>query len=191
MVGSILCIGYILFPSIDDKLIFITSVIGGSCALYSAFYVGRTLRLQYRMTLMHNSFELLSNVHSLELMKVRSELDRKFNHRNVMPSEFYDKIQSDPVFDVTVRSLFNLYEGISIAIQNDYVDERLIYDDLGFIIPHSYENFLPYIQEVRKRYNPLVYIEIEKLVYSWGQKKYLSTNKAIRQSKPKGTDQGE
>ncbi len=209
LVGCILIYLYITKPERREELIFIALIMGGLAAICSAFYTGRalrfqsesldkqlkfqkeqadeqlkfqkeTLKIQNRQFIVKNTYDLITAITGKEVVEMRHELLSKFNHDKTAPEEVYGKITADNNLHTALKTILNLYENISLAIQDNYIDEKIIYKNVSFILPWTYDTFKPYITKFRKKHNdPRIYCEIAKLSNAWEVGKYLSTDENI------------
>jgi hypothetical protein len=92
----------------------------------------------------------------------------------------YSKIVEDDEMNHCARVVMMHFEHISICIQESYVDERVIYLDLNYMLPYYYVALVPYIEGERIRTrNNSIYIEFEKLAISWQAGKLLSSGDLV------------
>lgn len=179
--GAVLIAGFIVFPCQQENIKFIGAVIGGLSALYSAYYVGKTLRLQVNEQRVRNSFRLLEALNDPDLIKARATLDTDFSHTQTAPVQQYDIIVKNLQLHIAVKSLLTIFTHASIAIKKDHADEMSLFMALDTLLPYTFSMLKPYVDEVRKiRGNDKVYKNAEDLANSWAAGKYLSSNKYIR-----------
>ena len=125
--------------------------------------------------------DITRHMSSQEVSMIRSFLTEEFKHKEVTPTELYDKIKNDKKLYNALISVLNQIETISIAIQKGYVDEETIYMALVVLIPYFYDNFTPFIEGKRNQYkDDRIYLELEKLAKSWHANKYLFSGKEIK-----------
>ena len=178
--AAILCCLFILFPDFQVELKYLAAVSCGVAAIYSAFYVGRQLHITHKMRVRENSFRFLENLYSIEIVRIRSKLEKEFQHQDVTPGQFYDKITNDIELHTALRCVLNMFETISIAIQAGYVEEKVLHDMLHVIVNIHWNRYYPYIEAARERSKaPEIFCEFQKLYNAWSEKKYLSTGEII------------
>lgn len=173
---------YHFLPSYRDTLIFLTAIIGGSAALYTAFYTAQSLIIGLQRDKIKSAFELTRQLDSIELIKVRTLVIDELSNRDIEEGRVWEIITSDKDKHDAVRSVLNHLEDISIAIQRGLVDEEVIYLALGYLAPHIYKTLKPYIEDQRdkRRFSKLA-SELELLVKSWENKKFLSNDAKINE----------
>jgi hypothetical protein len=180
--GGALVTLYILYPTQKDLLVFCAAVLAGMSAIYSAFHVGQSLRMQIARDRMHRSFELMGQFTSIDFTKLRHFIAANVNYKQMAPEEIYKKITEQGPLEQAVLSALNWFEGVSIAVQKDYVEEDTLYSSLAYVIPFYFQALKPFIDQERKhRFDNLLYIELEKLVNAWIAQTYLSTKKKIEE----------
>ena len=78
-IGGGLIVLYTLYPAQKDFLVFCAAVIAGVTGIYSAFYVGQTLRTQIERDKLHRSFELTGEYTSIDFTKENKGFKRPFS----------------------------------------------------------------------------------------------------------------
>lgn len=183
LIPSILVIIYFLFvPAQRIELIFVISVIGGIAAIYSAFYAGENLKRTYEYNKKSKTFEMIQRFDQIEYAEMYAFLDTDFDIKDMKQNEVYEKIISDSGLFLAVRSVMNLCEDISIAVQGHYIDEKIAFLSLEQVFRMYVNKFKPYIEGHREKYGTnLIYNECEKLAYSWSNNQYLTSGKKIEE----------
>ena len=180
LVGGTLVTLYVLYPAQKDLLVFCAAILAGMSAIYSAFHVGQSLRMQIVRDRMHRSFELMGQFTGIDFTKIRHFIDSSVNYNQMTPEEIYKKITEQVPLEQAVLAALNWFEGVSIAIQKDYVEEDTLYLSLVYVIPFYFKSLKPFIDQERKRCGDnLLFIELEKLVNAWTSQTYLSTGNRI------------
>ena len=186
--GSLLVVGvlvilvtYFCAPSQRDHVKFVTALLAGAAAIYSAYYVGAGLRLQVNRQQQQASFELLSLLNRPEFARVRNFVETEVEaHEELSATELYDKILKNNELDNAVTIVLGILEDASIAIQNDFVDENILYSSLDDIVKRTFHALRGYIEQLRKhRAEPLYFVELAKLCSSWDSAKRLSDGKPL------------
>jgi len=139
---------YLFFPGCRSEFSFITAVIGGASLLYSAYYVGVTAETAVKqldittrtaaeqinyMTVLakkQKALDLMRDVQAAEMVTLRRLIEREVDTQKLGAKELYEKIRNDRDLLVAVGTCFGFWEDISIAIQHDTVDEKILYDSL-------------------------------------------------------------
>jgi hypothetical protein len=84
----IILIMYFTTAQYRDHVKFITLLLGGASAIYSAYYVGAALRLNVERDKQRASFELLELLNRPEFVDVRNFLEKEVEgHENVSDSD--------------------------------------------------------------------------------------------------------
>lgn len=186
--GALLIILYILFEEIRNILVFSTAVAGGFAAIYTGFYVSQTLKVNLNRDILHRSIEVMNRCGGLEVSKVRQFIIDNLDHAKIARSEMFSKINEDKEMLYAVRTTLNYFENVSICIQKGYVDEDVIYMDLGFMVPFFCEALHPFIEDYRiQKDDKTLYLEYEKLATCWKSGRYLYTHKKLRNLLNNGT----
>ena len=164
---------FILLPEHRVTLVFIVSIIGGVAAIYSAFYAGENLKRTYNYNKKTKTFEMIRQFDQIDFAKMAAFLDTSFNPNDMKQNEIYKKISSDNDLLLAVRSVLNLCEDISIAVQEEYIDEKIAFLSLDQIYRRSVNRFKPFIEGHRLKYGSNeIYIESEKLAHAWLNGRY-------------------
>lgn len=180
LLAIILSVCFIIFSNIRTELTFITIVIGGIAAIYTAFYTAQSLRIRSKQEIIKNSFEMIALLSTREIVKLRHDLSSKFNHDKVNNENFYKTIVSDTSIHTALKTLLNLFDNLSIAIQREYVDEKIIHKAFSFVIPNTCKTFMPYINRLREKFrDDRILCEVEKLANAWQENKFLKTGETI------------
>ncbi len=190
---------YIVFSGIRDEIIFTLSAFVGWGAVYSAYFVGETLRVQIeqknmdlRQQRIDRSFALKGEFDEPQLIEFRTKVEnmvRKIREEHLgMEDEecsqaLYERIANDPEMLTAARSILNKMESASLAVQFGNADELVLYRDLSVIIVNTYRNLEFFVGMRRKRedvYNAKrAFRETEKLVESWEKRRLLSTGEEV------------
>ena len=170
-----LCLLFVLYPDNRIELTFVSSTIGISAAIYSAFYLGHSVRNNTSLVRKKHSFDLILRTKCVELMKIRTQVEHEFPHHKIISKDLYSAIVKNRELHTGVKALLCLFEDISIAIQSGYADEEVIFQSQVAHLAYLYKTFLPYIEGTRKkRDDDRVYCELEKLAKTWSAGKKLS-----------------
>ncbi|MBT9168451.1 MAG: hypothetical protein DDT19_01796 [Syntrophomonadaceae bacterium] len=181
-----LILSFIYFK--DDKdaqaaIAFSVSIIVGIAVIYTAFYIGQSMKINLRRDMLKQSIEVINRVEGMEISKVRSFIRDELSSGKISqtPEEVYKMITADKDLCDAVITVLGYFEDISILIQKGYVEEELLYMSFCPTVPFYYKALEPYINKVREQRNdPSIYIEFTKLSTSWSSKKYLYSNKKVR-----------
>ena len=173
---------YCCAPTYRDEIKFVTVIIAGAAAIYSAYYVGAALRLNLDRKKQKASFEILGLLNRPEFVKVRHFLDNQVaGHEKMSAEELYQKVRSDPQLDDAVTTVLGILEDASIAIQTEYVNEDCLHASLLDIVHRYFHSLRGYIEQLRKAKNqPLFFIELEKLSSTWDANRQLSDGRKLR-----------
>jgi hypothetical protein len=184
IVGGI--IAFIILYCIADvyrgQIKFAAVVIAGAAALYSAYYVGASLRMQLNRDMIKSSFEILGLLNRPEFVKVRNFLQKEVEcHDEISAEALYNKIDNDDELNNAVTVVLGIIEDMSIAIQCGYVDEDILYVSLMAIVRRNWKGLRGYIEQNRMNRNePELGIEFQKLANSWESGKRLYDGQKLK-----------
>lgn len=185
---AVLCIGvavvlasYFCAPTYRDQLKFATVLIGGAAAIYSAYYIGAALRLTVERDRQRASFEILSLLNRPEFVKVRKFIEKGVEgHEKLSATDLYEKIRTSEKLENAVTIVLGIFEDASIAIQNDFVDENILYTSICDLANRNFHGLRGYIEQCRKKKGePMFCIEYPKLCTAWEGGKRLSNGKPM------------
>ncbi len=183
IVGSatLLLITYSFARQQREHIKFFAAVIGGSAAIYSAYYVGAALRTGIERARQEATFRILDQIEKPEFVEVRIFLEKEVeDHENLSPAELYKKISENKDLDNAITLVFNTFEKVAIGIQHDVLDEDILFEDLVIVVSKNYSALRDYIEQLRKVKNsPLYYCEFEKLATSWQKGSRLTDGRAF------------
>ena len=188
---------YVAFVPIREEVIFVLSALAGWGAVYSAYFVGETLRVQIaqkdtdlRQQRIDRSFALKAEFDDPQLIAFRTKIESvirsiRKKHTDVTEDEcareLYETIVRDPEALVAARSILNKIESASLAVQFGNADEEVLYRDLSTIIINTYRNLEFFVESRRARTGvrnaDRAFREAQKLVESWEREQLLSTTK--------------
>ena len=176
-VGIILL--HILLPCARKEIEFALAVIGGATAVYAGYYTARSIRINSERNKKASSFEMLAPLNKTDMTQIRAYIENSISRTNVSPDQLYDEIKKDRgLYSAIILSL-GIYEDISIGIQKDFLDEDVLFQSLGFIVPLHFYGLQHFISQERKVEKDL-YCETEKLAMAWRANKSLATNKEYK-----------
>ena len=164
-----------------DDFEFYLKVITGSTAFYIAFYTGALIKENAIIEKKKNSFLLLNELRTTDHVKIRQFIENAIkNHTQISQKELFKKITNDDNLYQSITLVLIYFEDLSIAIQENHVDEKIIYKSLCVIFPTYFSGLKGYIDERRKYINDQKYmIEAEKLHNKWGENRMLSSGKKL------------
>jgi len=172
---------YFCLPSMRENLIFLGSVFVFLTGIYSAFFVGKSLRINVNHNKIKGSFEFMSRFSDISLEKLRTESMQKVDIDNITPHELNKIFTADKELNTTLKTTLNLFEEISIAIQVGYVDEFVMYKLLYESAMYYNKYFNKFIEYSKEKYKfQTIYCEYQKLVRAWESGKTLQTNEEIK-----------
>ena len=171
---------YFLAPQYRGHVKFVTAILGGAAAIYSAYYIGAAMRLGLLRDKQKSSFDMLDMLNRPEFVEVREFVEEHVeNHVEISARQLYAKITEDRDLLKAATIVLGIFEDMSIAIQREYAEEEILYLSLSRIVPYIYGALRPYIEQVRELKNePRYHIEVEKLVQSWNRSVCLCSGKA-------------
>lgn len=176
-IGAIIC--FVWLKEWQALLIFATALLVGLATLYSAFYIGQSLKMSLHRDALHRSVQIIDKVTSFDLTKVRTFI-YELREKEISPFELFKSVDEDKELRHAVITVLNSLEEVSIAIQTEYANEAILYKSLPFIVYKVFYTLEPYISEYRKQSNcQALYHELEILAHAWKEGKYLLTGNPV------------
>jgi len=159
-----------------EDLKFFAILIGTSTAIYSAYFVGASLRMQVYHEKQKSSFEILGLLNRPEFVEVRNFLEREVDcHERLSDTDLFNKISTNKELANAVTIVMGILEDMSIAIQYDYVDEDILHCSLSSIVIRNFSGLRGWLEQNRRTIDDEeLGIEWQKLVDSWKSGKRLS-----------------
>ena len=174
IVGALCCL-FVTLPNYRDELRFLTATLGGGAVLYAGYYAGAACKVNIARDRQRSSFEILQCLNDVDMVRIRNFIEQELNGKDLTAQQVYDRIVSDAELLSRVQLLLGLFEDTSIAVQQRYVDELMLYSSLVFLVPWVFYNLQAYIKEERGRHGNCIYSELEKLAEAWKGFKSLAT----------------
>jgi hypothetical protein len=175
---------YLMAPLARQQISFICAVVGGAATVYAAYYAGASVRSTLEQKRRHNAFDILQTFLRVDTTSVRILIDQEIRDANMSPKQLYDKILGDHPLLAGVTALLGQFETVSIAVQEEYADEEVLFYALSFLVPWAFFGLRHYIAETRKvDDNPDLYIELEKLAHAWRERKSLLSGRVFAESR--------
>lgn len=170
---------YIFIPDAREELEFCAAIIGGAAVVYSGFYAGLSLRTSMDLSRKNTSFSILNALNQEDLTTIRILIEKELlvKRDEMSRQEVYDKVVNDANILKAATAILGLYEDSSIAVQEGFADERVLYTALCFQVPWIFNGLKPYIEQEKGLTHTDLYCETKKLVDKWENKKLLSTGK--------------
>lgn len=178
LLGIIIVFIYFKFPEFEKSLTFITAIIVAFSGVFSAIYVGKGLSNRIHFDKVKNSFEFNNYFNSHEYNGLKEICKEEYDARNHSPNDLVQKVKNDEDLFYKLKSILNKFEDMSLAIQRNYVDEKILYWSLDLIVDFYISNFKSYIDDCIKD-NPETYMELLKLHECWSKRIYLLTGKSV------------
>lgn len=88
-------------------------------------------------------------------------------------------IETKKLVKEIVMDILNFYERMSIGILKKAYDEDICYDDNGFNLIHFYGWTKTYINELKDKHDPRIFINFQYVAENWQRKLNIQTNKHI------------
>lgn len=190
---------YTFFKPVREEIIFILSALVGWGAVYSAYFVGETLRVQIaqkdmdlRQQRIDRSFDLKKEFDDPQLIEFRTKIESivrtiREEHKDAdddtCSEVLYEKISKDPEMLIAARSILNKMEAASLAVQFGNADEEVLYRDLSVIIINTFRDLEFFVAMRRAREDvrnaDRAFREAQKLVEAWEEERLLSTGKPV------------
>ncbi|HEX8636132.1 MAG TPA: DUF4760 domain-containing protein [Pyrinomonadaceae bacterium] len=178
IVSVLVVVIHILAPAYRGEIEFATAVAGGAAVVYAGYYTAISLRISIDQNKKNNAFKLLSELNDVDLVKIRTLVEKEIPAENLTRKQMHDKILNDQILLAGVTNILGIFEDLAIAIQHDQVDEEVLHASLVFLIPWTFDKLKPYIDEERREAQVL-YCEMEKLRDAWRAQRYLRTGERI------------
>lgn len=181
-VAAGLIIVYSAAPARREGLVYLALVLGGSAALYSALYAAVALHVTVRRDRQGRSFVLLAALNQPEATKVQALCDRFLGSSSLSPNDIVEEIKKDQSLDHAVKYVLGHFEDISIAIQEDHAEERILFRSLHRLVPLYWEKLGEYVIRQRKETGAdVLYCEFETLAKKWDEGHSIRTGKDLPQ----------
>lgn len=178
IITIILIFLHVLVPKIGGELTFAVVVITAAGIIYGGYYAALSVRNAKKQTKKRDSFQVLQNIHSPHLTRIRRFIEFELKDNDKMTrEELHKKVLDERALLTAVNAILGLWEDISIGIQFGCLDEDILFYSLSWIIPWHFQILRPYIEEERERDDPYMYIEMEKLAEAWRNHRSLITGK--------------
>jgi len=164
-----LVIAHLLYYNQRDNIKFCASILAGAAAIYSAYYVGKGIRLSLIQDKRKASFNLLDRLNSKEFVEVSNFVDTKLNNtKSISDIKLFNMIIKDKELSDSVKYVLSVLEDMSIAIQHDYVDESILHQSMVLIVERNYNALRGYIDHKREITGKTQYYsEFQKLYNAW------------------------
>lgn len=184
----VLSIGAIVFlllyftaPQYREHLKFVGILLASMAAIYSAYYVGATLRVRIDQDKLARSFHSLEQLNLPHVVAGRKRIEKLVEEcAQLGPADLYDKIYADKRLLRDITAFLGSLEDIAIAISQGYVDEKVMYRSLCYIVTWNLDRMRSYIDEERKRSgDDRLFCEIECLARTWKERKLLTTGRIV------------
>jgi len=172
-------ISYFSAPAYQSHIKFVTILLAGAAAIYTSYYVGAALHLNIYRDKQKASFEILKLLNLPEFVEVRHFIDHNVEgHTEVSAVALHKKIKDDVKLDDSVTIVLGILEDASIAIQQGYVDEDILYISIIDIVQRNARSLRGYIDVQRTvKKQPLYFRELDKLNIAWSNGLHLSDGK--------------
>lgn len=171
---------YFFYPGLREPLTFLAAVAGGAAVIYTGYYAGASVHLAVIQSRKEKAFAILGELNKIDMATIRILIEKELaNRSSLSPADLYQKILGDEKLLGAITTLLGLFEDTSIAAQQSYADERVLYLSLCFLVPWAYDGLRDYIKEERTRNDPTLYIELEKLAEAWKNKRSVRTGESL------------
>lgn len=190
IVGSMIATGLILF-FLWYKFGFTRENIISIIGYYSIFSSAVIIYLQLKVNLSYNkrkaamdfSYDKVGKELSLLLKGLKVTLGKDYA---VFTKEqtFKDFLSTDPMDAIekkklreSVLDILNFYERMSIGVLKEAYDEDICYDDSGFNLLQFYGWTKGFINELKDKHDPRIFINFQHLAEHWAKRLELETKK--------------
>jgi hypothetical protein len=175
-------VAYFCAAAYRDQIKFTAALLAAAAAIYSAYYVGAALRMQVSRDRQKASFEILSLLNRPEFVDVRNFLEKEVEgHDSISAEALYTKIENNEKLDNAVTVVIGILEDMAVALQHDYVDEDILHESLVAIVRRNWSGLRGWVEQIRKKRNePEIAIELQKLAASWDSGRRLSDGRKLR-----------
>lgn len=162
-------------PTDRETLKFAAATIGGSMAIFGAFFAFISASAGAAQTRRARSLEIIDQLNKLEMVEERFQLESDLTK----VGDIYGHVTADPLKHARLTHLLGMFEDIAQAINLNVADERVLYDSLDFILPTAFKQYQSFIMAERNACgDPRLYKHLEDVVNAWNsQKSYRSNRK--------------
>ena len=132
-IALILLYRYNTEATVQEQLEFCAAVLGGAAVVYAGYYAGASLQVSVKQSRKDKAFEILHGFNEVDMAKTRRLVEKKLKDRSsITPDELYQRIMGDDELLGAITVLLGWFEDISIAVQEDHADEKVLYRSLSF-----------------------------------------------------------
>ncbi len=180
VMSALLILGHSLLPSWKDQFTFAAAVIGGAAAVYAGYYTAATIWATTERARVTAAFEFLREFNRIGYSKIRTRLRKEIDWTNQSPTEIHAKILGDADLLEVVTNTLSTFEDLAIAIQARYVDEEVLYYSISGTAAWVHDHLIHYIQEEKSKRGDTFYVEFQKLVGAWKNRRSLLTGREFK-----------
>jgi hypothetical protein len=171
---------YDQMPGRRDLITFAAAVVGGAGTVYSAYFTSAALRLSVHLTRDGNTFDLLKELNTVNVVRIRSRIRKKLPERELTKTEMGEIITADQDLLEDVLTLLGYFEDTSIAVKYDHVNEGILYASLSFLVPDAFNTLKPFIDYRREKDKDVtIFKEFQDLAQAWIGGKSLRTGRKL------------
>jgi hypothetical protein len=171
---------YNKLPERRELITFAAAVVGGAGTVYSAYFTSASLRLSVQLTRDGNTFDLLKELNTVNVVRIRAKIRQKLPKTELTKTEMGEIISKDQVLLEDVLTLLGYFEDTSIAVKFDHVNERILYASLSFLVPDAYKSLRPFIDFRREKdKDETIFKEFEDLAQAWIAGRSLRTGRKL------------
>jgi len=125
---------------------------------------------------------LLAALNQPEATQVQALCDPILGSQTLSPDQIVKKIEEDPVLDHAVKYVLGHFEDISIAIQEDHAEEKILFRSLHRLVPLYWRELEEYVKRRREQAkDDVLYCEFEALAKKWTADRSIRTNEDLSQ----------
>lgn len=172
-----------LYWKVDDAhetLNDVYAAIGGAAVIYAAYATGAAVMDNARRHKADRTFEMLDRYNDLASVEVRQFLRENIEGKKFTTESMLKFLQNKKNKESYARimSLLGFFEDMAIAVDEDYVDEDLLYRSLGYMVPWTFDLLRPFISEFRQHASQTnhghdtdaLFEEVERLRNRWNRR---------------------
>lgn len=183
---------FLSFDKYREEIKFVASMLAGLAAIYSAYHVAEALKRNVEFNLKSKSFEFSQKVDQKEFVEAMTILDNfkaelfargiTVSQGNTYNKTFHSMInENKDTTSKSARLILNVFEDISVAVQEGFIDEEIIFLCIKTLYVRYVSDLEPYIlhERIFRDNKSSLYQESIKSRNAWKENKFLTTDKSF------------
>lgn len=157
---------------------FAGAVIGGSAAVFGAFYAFLMASSSAAQKRRERSFQLIDQLNDLEMLHQRIRLAAKLEKQD--PGDRPSFIRNEADREAVANHVLGIFEDLAFAIDANIADEKMLFKSLCFMVPYYWDLFQSFIMSERVQCkDDQLWENMDRLAKAWTNSKSLRTGKVF------------